>query len=254
MIRILLSLLALSFIGLLSSCGGETEQQAPPVRFVVDSTGIFATFFNGQNRVPGNSYAKTERYIFVRTRDPVSGSVFASVDDTGNVFGSGISELQTGASGEYVLKIVGESDLAPGIYEGSLTISLCGDATCTTTYETAGADLPYTVTVLPHLAIQVNVADALVASLPTWTYATQYITVSQDEKIEIKGNLPIELSFTNQPGYYELLKDEVLSTETSWIGYLRVYSDAGESIYVEVRPSSSTGSSQTPYALEFRFR
>jgi hypothetical protein len=249
---ILRSLLLLAPI-LLTSCGGGSEQPIPETTFlIIESLGLTRTTFQGEGQPPSNSYSKPEGYIFVR---PIGSTppatVYVNVNDTGDAFGSSVIEHRANQSETVTVHL--NPNLQPGTYTGFLTIRVCRSSSCADEFQVDGGIFPYTVTVRPLLTVTVLVNNQIVDSLQSWIGSTRNIYQAANKKIEFQGSTPIEVRFVNQPGYYELVKDEAASSETKWVGFLSVKPIRSGSIYVEIYPDRNTYSPQQPYMFGFGF-
>lgn len=102
--------------------------------------------------------------------------------------------------------------LALGSYDGELTLHLCRDQGCATEYTTAGATLPYTLTVLPAMALSVRVGDA---TLPAGDYYNAS-PITSGEAMTIVSNVPVARFELGSHTIGSVTLTEVSRAETSW--------------------------------------
>ena len=99
-----------------------------------------------------------------------SGVLTAKAADTAGVFAGNVTAV-TG-NGDSALSLTTSPRVPPGHYQGNVTLTLCGDATCTTPQSVPSIAVPYDIYVLsPASAWPGNNLSALVpwSGVPDWT-------------------------------------------------------------------------------------
>lgn len=122
-----------------------------------------------------------------------SGAVFVA----GTVAITGVGSGSSSASFRAGLPI--NNGLAPGAYQGTLTVKICRDADCTQPYALSQSTLPYDITVLPvtaglpPLIADVKIDGALVADTNpglSGDVRTYSVTMVSGHTVELEPSLP----------------------------------------------------------------
>lgn len=169
-----------------------------------------------------------------RAVDPVT--VTASFDSlpTGNVFPVVVMDKPNFVSEAVAVRFVSgttyEVDLTPvaslpvGVHTGTLTLKLCKDAQCASTYALTGGTLPYELTVAAAMAVSltingVAVPDGRGGQLTAFEDDVLTVDISSGDTIELSSHAEVSwVTDTNQQAANSITVLE--STPTSWRGVI----------------------------------
>jgi hypothetical protein len=138
------------------------------------------------------------------------------VVQTGQVFVSG------NADGSVTATLTTDRALAPGTYEGQLTVRLCQDIECRNEVSLAGNVLPYSIQVLPRVQLEVTGATSQGLGNPN-SYS-----VDGGATVVITSNTPVTWSRGSSISGTDL--EVISSTPTRWEG--RILGSSGAFIGV----------------------
>lgn len=181
-------------------CGG-TGGSAPAAK---DGDTIHATFDRPLVELTiAEHQPPVTAYFTITLRPRLVTSVWITPVDPGNVLApSSEIRLEDLGSGTYGVDVPLDTARAPGVYEGTLTMRLCKDASCAAEWALEGATIPYriTVTAVPSAVIQVDGAAAPDV-LPSFTLngARKYFVngFRSGQTIGIQASEPVTWSQTS---------------------------------------------------------
>jgi hypothetical protein len=144
---------------LIAACGGGGSD--PTTRLSFDSDRVVVSAFSGQ-MADTNAFEDASVVINVTATDPPDSTTYIAVQDGGSGFGGRPIEVIQLSSNTFQATLYPHVGLAPGVYQGQLTVLLCKDVGCSNRYPVENASLPYEVTITPQLQADVMVNGDLV--------------------------------------------------------------------------------------------
>lgn len=234
---------------LLSACGGGGSGDSS-IALSYSVARLEATFFQHQQMYV-NAEVEPEVSVDVTATGNVQGTVYVQVVDNDQAFAGNPVAIIDQGGGRVTATLRAHSELAPGTYSGTLTVSLCKDPACTGKYSVSGSTLPYTITITAQMSVSVMVDGEQVA---TATSGSDVITIfyTPHTSIEIQSNVDMDVGTQDQPGSYTFYVDP-LSTAQDWQGRIDTTSGLIPGTFVSLAANDGTGTAQKPILLYFSF-
>lgn len=124
----------------------------------------------------------------------------------------------------FAVDLTPKAGLSAGVHTGSLTLQLCKDAQCASTYPLTGGSLPYQLTVSAALAVSIKVNDVVVSNGfggPLTAYADDVISVDIASGVTVELNSHAEVDWVTSTHQQEGHTITVLSSSpTRWRGVI----------------------------------
>lgn len=197
----------------LSACGGG-DSSSPDMTVSFNPSALSAKGFQGQ-QANGNAFQDSTVTVQAAVSGTASGIVYARVVDSGQGFGGGALNVSSVGSGRYSATLRPNMTLVPGTYTGSLTLQLCKDAGCASQYTTAGATLPYTVTISPRLSVDVYVNSTFVGTTLSGPTLSLQSAIPNNSTVEFRSNVPVQWQYSSGPGFIGVTVNPS-ATSTDW--------------------------------------
>ncbi|MGM3277394.1 hypothetical protein [Ralstonia sp. 24A2] len=199
---------------MLTACGGGGDGGNPDMTVSYGTSSLTAKAFQGQ-QLGVNAFQDPMVTVQATVFGSASGTVYARVLDSGQGFGGSPLSVSAQGSGRYSANLKANAALVPGTYTGTLTLQLCKDAGCSSQYTTAGAALPYTVTITPRLSVDVYVNGMFFGTTTSGPGLTVPAAVPNNSNVEFRSNIPVQWRYSSGPGFIGVTVNQS-STSTDW--------------------------------------
>lgn len=203
---------------LMAACGGGGSD--PATRLSFDTDRVVVSAFSGQ-MADTNAFEDSSVVINVTAADPPGGTTYVAVQDGGSGFGGRPIEVFQLSSTTFQATLYPQVGLAPGVYQGQLTVLLCKDIGCSKRYPVENASLPYEVTITPQLQADVTVNGNFINRL-TSDESSRRVgveSVANEMVVEFTTTIPTTIMHSSGP---HMLQVEVDPSSTSTYWKLRV--------------------------------
>lgn len=196
--------MALCLIGAMAACGGgggSDSTSSTQVEFTPAKAEL--TYYE-----KGQSLNPPTLHVSARVTNPPSGTVHVRIVQDKQVLHTSTVTAFRQTDGTYAADLPFETTLTAGQYDGTLTLQLCPDSACTSTYPLQGGTLPYSLTVLAGIQFTATVNGAA----KTAPYA-----LKDGDVLAVTANMPVSWTTLTSGGFAQ----SVTTTSTTWTGTVR---------------------------------